>query len=137
MPKTVLALALMLLGGAGLAGLALAIPEQEAWEAPSEAKAMKNPLAASDDVLAKGLDLYKKNCLMCHGELGKGDGPATKFVKPAPADITVPEKQARWTDGEIFWKVTEGKKPMPSFGKKLSEEERWSLVHYVRSLKGK
>lgn len=137
MPERIPAVGLAMLMMAGLAGLALAAQEHEEWEAPADAKAMKNPLAASDEVLAKGGDLYKKNCLMCHGETGKGDGPATKFVKPAPADISVAEAQAKWTDGEIFWKITEGKKPMPSFGKKLSEEERWSVVHYVRSLKAK
>jgi mono/diheme cytochrome c family protein len=56
-------------------------------------------------------------------------------VKPAPADISTPEAQAATTDGGIFWKLTTGREPMPPFGKKLSERERWVLVHYVRSLK--
>jgi len=136
MPKEAIQFALALAAVAGLAGLGLAV-QQEPWEAPADAKGLKNPLPASSEVLAKGADLYKKNCLMCHGEAGKGDGPATKFVKPAPADITVAASQEKWTDGEIFWKIGEGKKPMPSFAKKLSDDERWSLVHYVRSLKGK
>ena len=39
------------------------------------------------------------------------------------------------TDGEIFWKLTVGRNRMPPFDKTLSEEERWAIVHYVRSLK--
>ena len=89
------------------------------------------------DVLAEGLRLYEKNCLTCHGAKGKGDGPAVPFIEPSPMDISTPEAQSRMTDGEIFWKITEGRNPMPSFKKKLSENERWKLVHYVRSLKAR
>ena len=49
------------------------------------------------------------------------------------AHISTPEVQSR--KGVIFWKLTVGKKPMPPFGKKLSDNERWALVHYVRGLK--
>ncbi len=105
------------------------------WEAPEEAKAKPNPLPSTAEVLAEGSVLYKKNCEMCHGVTGKGDGPATQFVKPAPHDISTPEVQSEMTDGSIFWKLTVGKNPMPPFGKKLSDNERWALVHYVRSLK--
>ena len=38
------------------------------------------------------------------------------------------------TDGAIFWKLTEGKTPMPAWGETLSEEQRWSVVNYVRTL---
>ena len=105
------------------------------WEAPEDAKAKPNPLPSTAEVLAEGSALYKKNCEMCHGVTGKGDGPATQFVKPAPHDISTPEVQSEMTDGSIFWKLTVGKKPMPPFGKKLSDNERWALVHYVRGLK--
>ena len=105
------------------------------WEAPEEAKAEPNPLPSTAEILGEGSTLYKKNCEMCHGPTGKGDGPATRFIKPAPHDISTPEVQSEMADGGIFWKLTIGKKPMPPFGKKLSDHERWALVHYVRSLK--
>ncbi len=105
------------------------------WEVPEEAKAKPNPLPSTSEVLAEGSDLYKKNCEMCHGATGKGDGPATQFVKPAPHDISTAAVQSKMADGGIFWKLTVGKKPMPPFGKKLSDNERWALVHYVRGLK--
>jgi mono/diheme cytochrome c family protein len=105
------------------------------WEAPADASAQVNPVAPSQEVLAAGKALYQRNCQLCHGASGRGDGPATQYVKPAPADISTAEAQAAMTDGEIFWKLTTGREPMPPFGKKLSERERWVLVHYVRSLK--
>jgi len=37
------------------------------------------------------------------------------------------------TDGEIFYKISEGRRPMPSFKKRLTEEQRWQLVNYVRT----
>ena len=38
------------------------------------------------------------------------------------------------TDGELFWKISEGKTPMPGFGKEFSETDRWLLVNYIRTL---
>jgi mono/diheme cytochrome c family protein len=122
---------------ASLTGLALHAQESQegtVWEVPAEAKAVPNPVEATPEALTAGAALYKKHCVMCHGETGKGDGPATKFMKPAPPDMTVAGAKARMTDGEIFYKVTTGKRPMPPMNKKLSETERWQVVHHVRTL---
>lgn len=127
------------LGAVGVAAALTAAAQQVGeWKAPDGARAVKNPVAVTDEVLARGLQLFQKNCLVCHGETGKGDGPAAKFIKTGgPADITDVKKQEKWTDGELFWKITNGRKPMPAFGRRLSEKERWALVHYARSLNGK
>ena len=124
---------------ASLTGLALKAQETQpegnsVWEVPAEARAVPNPVEATPEALAAGADLYKKHCLMCHGEGAKGDGPATKFMKPAPPDMTTAGTKARMTDGEIFYKMTTGKRPMPPMNRKLSETERWQVVHYVRTL---
>ncbi len=125
---------------ASLTGLALAkqqspTPEgSTVWEVPAEAKAVPNAVEATPEALVAGAGLYKKHCVMCHGETGKGDGPATQFMKPAPPDITVAGVKARMTDGEIFYKISTGKRPMPPMNKKLSETERWQVVHHVRTL---
>ncbi|MGH9324393.1 MAG: c-type cytochrome [Vicinamibacteria bacterium] len=123
----------------GLATLALAAQEAEegaatAWEVPAEAKAVPNPVENTPEAVGAGAELFKKHCLMCHGEAGKGDGPATKFMKPAPPDMTVAGTKDRMTDGEMFYKITTGKRPMPPMNRKLSETERWQVVHYVRTL---
>ncbi len=104
------------------------------WAIPDEAKSVENPIEGTLEALAAGKQAYEKNCLMCHGQAGKGDGPATQFIKPAPADISTAEAKAALTDGTIFYMISKGKKPMPPMEKKLSETERWQVVTYVRSL---
>lgn len=113
---------------------ALAALQEGGWVVPEEARVVPNPIESSPDALAAGGVLFKKHCVMCHGDSGKGDGPATKFMKPTPADISTAEAKARMTDGEIFYKISTGKRPMPQMDKKLSETERWQVVLYVRSL---
>jgi len=108
---------------------------REKWVAPAEAREQENPIASSPEILAEGKTLYQRNCQLCHGATGRGDGPATQYVKPAPADISTADAQTAMTDGEMFWKLTTGREPMPPFGKKLTDRERWILVHYVRSLR--
>ena len=103
-------------------------------KAPKDIQTKKNPVESSDAVLAKAKTVYEENCLMCHGENGKGDGPMAGMLKEKPTDISDAKIIGEATDGEIFWFITKGKKPMPPFETKLSEEERWSLVHLMRSL---
>ena len=71
---------------------------------------------------------------MCHGKSFEGDGPAVAMFQKKPPDLSSQEARERLTDGEIFYKITVGKSPMPSMESKLSEDERWKVVHYVRSL---
>ena len=101
---------------------------------PKDIQTKKNPVASSDTVLAKAKTVYEENCLMCHGENGKGDGPMASMLKEKPTDLSDAKIIGEATDGDIFWFITKGKKPMPPFETKLSEEERWSLVNLMRSL---
>ncbi len=107
---------------------------QEAWVVPDEARAIENPVPLSDAALAAGQKAYGARCASCHGDTGKGDGKATRFIRPAPADVSTAEARDRMTDGEMFYKITEGKKPMPGMARTLSDEERWQVVHYLRTL---
>lgn len=111
-----------------------ALAQDEGWNVPDEAKAVKNPVANDAAAVEAGKALYGKHCTMCHGEGGKGDGPATQFIKPAPPDISTADAKQRMTDGELFYKITNGKRPMPPMNRKMNEEERWKVVHYVRTL---
>ena len=72
--------------------------------------------------------------MMCHGEQLRGDGPAAAMFQKAPPDLSTAEARERMTDGEIFFKITVGKRPMPAMEAKLSEVKRWEVVHYVRTL---
>lgn len=118
-----------------LAALALgtAAWAQGKWEAPAEAKKLKNPLPKSDKVLAQGKKLVETNCVPCHGASGKGDGPAAAALPVKPANWTSAAVQAE-TDGEIFWKISNGRGPMPPW-KHLPENDRWALVHFLRTFK--
>lgn len=105
----------------------------EPWEAPQRAARKENPLPADAASITRGNALYIKNCLSCHGPAGRGDGPAVKDLDTDPGNIT--SKQTRGeSDGALFWKITEGRKPMPAFEKSLSNEGRWDVVNYMRSL---
>jgi mono/diheme cytochrome c family protein len=124
-----------------LAALATtSVAHDETWKAPPDAAARTNPVPDTPQNRAKGRALYQKHCAMCHGDKGKGDGPAGKFNALPPHDLTDPELQQRMTDGEILWKITEGRKQdeeiaMPSMREKVPEEaDRWKLVLFVRSL---
>ncbi|GMR22875.1 MAG: hypothetical protein BMS9Abin37_1253 [Acidobacteriota bacterium] len=127
-------LTLAVMGFTILGGSALAQDEDSGWEIPPEATAVENPVENTPDAIAAGEALYGKHCKMCHGDTGKGDGAATKFIKPAPHDISTAEVRDANTDGDIFYKITTGKRPMPSMQRKLSEEERWQVILFVRTL---
>jgi mono/diheme cytochrome c family protein len=105
-----------------------------AWKAPASAKSLKSP-AAQPDALKVGRALFEENCVICHGKAGKGDGEAAAAMSPKPKSLVLPDVQAQ-SDGELFWKISEGREAMPSW-KALSERERWSLVHFIRALAGK
>ena len=106
------------------------------WVAPASANSVKNPVAGNNDVLKDAKKLYSTNCAPCHGEKGRGDGAAAAALNPKPADHSSAAIQSE-TDGSLFWKMTEGRNPMPSYKGVLTEQQRWSLVNYIRTLKKK
>jgi len=105
---------------------------QDKWVAPDSAKELKNPYTDSASII-KGKSIYQIRCVVCHGTTGVGDGPAGKTLTPPAADQTTAEVQAQ-TDGELFWKISEGRGSMVGWKLMLSEEERWALVNYIRTL---
>ena len=121
------------LGGFVALSIARADEVKTEWKAPARAAKRKNPIAADDASIAAGKAIYTKQCLSCHGNAGKGDGPAAKDLTTKPGDLSNPKLWSQ-TDGELFWKISEGKKPMPTFDKLLSEDERWTVINYVRTL---
>jgi mono/diheme cytochrome c family protein len=110
-----------------------AFQRDKPWVVPEEVKKLKNPIATSESTLKAARGIYMDECAQCHGERGKGDGPEAAMHDPPPADITDARHMNTVTDGEIFYQISEGRKPMPSFKKRLTEDQRWGLVLLVRS----
>jgi mono/diheme cytochrome c family protein len=105
----------------------------EKWSAPAAEARKRNPVAVSESSLAAGQKIYLKRCVACHGKAGNGDGPDATDLGIHPAKLSDPAIREE-TDGELFWKITVGKKPMPNYGTRLSSTDRWNVINYLRSL---
>ncbi len=106
------------------------------WTIPPGGAEEKSPLKPTADVLRRGKATYAANCQSCHGPLGKGDGPDSPRDTPA-ADLTDEFRAELNTDGVIYYKVMNGRPPMPAFSTKLTKATAWPLVEYVKSLRTK
>lgn len=110
-----------------------------------DAAALTNPLPPGPRILERGTALYQTNCAMCHGRAGRGDGILAGYFRAAgvrpPVDLSAAETQQK-TDGELFYRISYGVRDeqtlagMPPFRALFTMEERWILVHYIRSLPG-
>ena len=100
--------------------------------------AKANPLAPTAGNIAEGKLLYQKNCALCHGRTGRGDGEAGRAMNPPPADIAASSKLPMASDGYLYWTVAEGGVPlgtaMPPFKSTLKADEIWKILIYLRSL---
>ena len=81
----------------------------------------------------KGKTLYETNCLMCHGERGKGDGPLGATLRPPPTDLTGPETRAK-SDKELRTVIHEGRGVMPAWKFRLKEQDIQNVLTYIRAL---
>ncbi|NVO18336.1 MAG: cytochrome c [Bacteroidetes bacterium] len=111
--------------------LFLGLQQKIPWNSPKEADNIQNPLKSDPVNIKAGNDLYTKYCLMCHGAKGKGDGPAGVSLVPHPGNL-LSSRIAQSTDGSLYWKIKQGKAPMPAYV--ITDTQRWSLVNYIREL---
>jgi mono/diheme cytochrome c family protein len=107
--------------------------QKKVWAVPEEVKKLKNPLQPTPANLSAAAQIFNDDCAECHGEHGKGDGPEAMMHDPPPADLTDLQHMRTVTDGAIYYQITEGRKPMPSFRNRLTEDQRWQLALLVRS----
>jgi mono/diheme cytochrome c family protein len=83
---------------------------------------------------------YDANCIGCHGATGKGDGPAAAALNPKPQDHTDGKTMNALTDKYLFDIIKQGGKAvqkaalMPAANKKLTDQDIWDMVAYIRSL---
>lgn len=100
----------------------------------NDAAGLRDPEPVTEVSTAHGRALYGERCMVCHGERGRGDGPAAAGLSPPPADLLLHVPQH--SDGELFYMISRGMpdSAMPEWRNVLTERERWDLVHYLRVL---
>jgi len=108
--------------------------QPKAWDVPANFKSMKNPVAKGDASNKAGMALYNKNCASCHGKAGLGDGVKARALKDHPGDFSAAAYQNQ-TDGEHFYKTKMGRGEMPKYEGKLSDDDIWNTVNYMRTFK--
>jgi len=111
----------------------IGVNQNKQWNIPEEDKRRVNPIQPSREVINAARVIYLDKCSQCHGTSGKGDGPDAATYYPSPTNLTDASHINSVTDGEIFYQISQGRKPMPAFKKRLTEEQRWQLVLLVRS----
>ena len=95
---------------------------------------MHGPVAGPVGQEHPGEEAYRQHCTICHGQQGKGDGPAASAFDPAPPDFTSPESVVLLTDDELLEIVVKGRRAMPAFETVLEPALLPVLVGYVRDL---
>jgi len=109
--------------------------QNKPWEVPDKYVKMSNPVKSDAESIKAGKALWTKHCQSCHGKTGLGDGTKAAQLETEVGDLTIADAQKQ-SDGSFFYKILEGRDEMPTFKKKIpDEEEIWQLVNYVRSLK--
>ena len=109
------------------------------WQLPPDADAKTSPLQVDAKVLATGRAVFKDKCTKCHGTAGLGDGPDADPEHREDMDLTNPKRADRNADGVVFYKVANGRRrpKMPAFKDELTEQQIWSVVAYVQTLRKK
>ncbi len=117
--------------------LVLAMLRRTEWIVPEEGTRRVNPVRSTEDGLQAARGVYKENCAKCHGDTGRGDGPEAWKNYPSPTDLVNEARVKKATDGALFYQISEGRRPMPGFKKRLSDEQRWELVNLIRTFAAK
>jgi len=105
------------------------------WDVPPQAITWKNPVPSNPETLAAARQIYAYHCQKCHGIGGDGKIPPglTYSYFTRPTNFTNTRIVNRMSDGEIFWKISHGNRPMPPFKNRLSAVQRWELVDLIRA----
>jgi len=106
-------------------------PDSINWSA----KNLINPIALNDEVLKEGEVLYGRYCASCHGAEGNGGGKVADQYKGVPSYNT--GRVATVSEGHIFHTITYGKGRMWPHGSQVNPDERWKIVHFVKTLQRK
>lgn len=105
------------------------------WNVPADKAKLANAVKADASSIAAGKVLWSQHCTSCHGKAGLGDGTKAAQLETTPPDFSKALVQGE-SDGALFFKTSEGRGDMPSFKKKIPDQEDiWNLVNYMRTFK--
>jgi mono/diheme cytochrome c family protein len=111
---------------------AVASAQYAGWTIPPGAKDEKSPVKNAAEAANRGKALFASNCAKCHGPQGRGDGPDSQHA----ADLTDEFRTELNPEGVLFYKVWNGHgSEMPAFKSKLTRDETWNLVEYLKVLR--
>jgi mono/diheme cytochrome c family protein len=102
----------------------------------TEPKDLKNPLPSNAAAVSRGTEAYFNFCVQCHGPRADGNGTVGQSFAPLPASLADPQVLGQ-SDGELFYKISLGFGRHPALATTVSEQDRWAIINYLRSLKGK
>ncbi|MBN2636899.1 MAG: cytochrome c [Prolixibacteraceae bacterium] len=110
--------------------LICAVPvKSQEWQVPDDQQKIENPSLYNLQNVKQGKDLYMQNCKSCHGDPGKNNHLP---LVPPPPDVTSEQMQVN-TDGELYYKITNGRGGMPQFETTISEDDRWRIINFIRN----
>ena len=106
----------------------------EGYTIPAKEAQAANPVKPTEASIAAGGKFYSSQCAMCHGKGGDGKGDLAQQMELKMPDYRKPESLAKFTDGELFYILTNGMGKMPAEGDRTPEEKKWNVINYLRSL---
>lgn len=106
---------------------------KQQWQAPAEAADLISTVKDQPNAAQIGREFYMQKCVDCHGKEGQGNGWMAKMVAKPPTNLASQMVQAN-SDGELFWKITNGRSPMPAHRVRFTDEQRWYIVAFLRTL---
>jgi mono/diheme cytochrome c family protein len=102
---------------------------------------LTNPLTMTLEVLDHGKAIFTRECMVCHGDAGRGHGPYREGLQPSPPDFADASaygtlEKPIYTDADYYWRISEGLpwSAMPDWKLHYDADDRWALTHYVRAM---
>ncbi len=101
----------------------------------TDPETLKNPLPFNEATVERGRVAYFRYCAQCHGKKADGNGTVGQSFAPLPSNLASAEVQEH-SDGLLFVRLSLGFKRQPPLAATVAEEDRWAVIHYIRSLAG-
>ena len=124
-----------------LVGSIISAAQYPGWDVTTANRDERSPLASVPGAAARGKTIFAANCARCHGPDGKGNGPESDHA----ADLTDEFRFELNTEGVLFYKIWGGHAiqlrtesfDMPAFKDKLSRDDVWAVVEYLKTFRTK